>query len=221
MKRLATDLYLLDGFPPYLINVYLMGDVLVDAGSRHAARRILDQLGGRTVTAHALTHAHPDHQGSSRAVCDALDIPLWCGKGDAQGVETGRFDAQLPRSRLSRLSQRLFAGPPCSVGRRLVEGDQVAGFTVLEVPGHSPGHLAFWRPTDGVLILGDVVNHMNVLTGWPGLYEPPAAFTPSPRLNRKSARRLAALAPELICFGHGPPLDDTQPFVDFVHALPD
>ncbi len=51
MKRLADDLYILDGFPPYAINVYLMGDVLVDAASRHATRRILRQLNGRTVAA--------------------------------------------------------------------------------------------------------------------------------------------------------------------------
>ena len=41
VKRLADDLYLLDGFPPHAINVYLIGDVLVDAGSRFAARRTL------------------------------------------------------------------------------------------------------------------------------------------------------------------------------------
>jgi glyoxylase-like metal-dependent hydrolase (beta-lactamase superfamily II) len=84
LKKLADDLFILSGSPPYTINVYLMGDVLVDAGSRHAAKRILRQLRGRTVATHALTHAHVDHQGSSHQVCDALRIPLWCG--DADGV---------------------------------------------------------------------------------------------------------------------------------------
>ena len=46
MKRLADGLYLLHGLPPYAINVYLMGDVIVDAGTRHAARRILRQVRG-------------------------------------------------------------------------------------------------------------------------------------------------------------------------------
>jgi hypothetical protein len=37
-------LYLLNGLPPFAINVYLMGDVIVDAGTRHAARRIIRQV---------------------------------------------------------------------------------------------------------------------------------------------------------------------------------
>jgi glyoxylase-like metal-dependent hydrolase (beta-lactamase superfamily II) len=221
MERLAEDVYLLRGFPRYVFNVYLAGDVLVDAASRYAARRILRQLQGRTVTAHALTHAHPDHQGSSRAVCDALGIPLWCGAADADAVESGRLDAQMPATWLSAVSQRLFAGPACPVARRLREGDRVAGFEVLEVPGHSPGHVAFWRPSDRVLILGDVLNHINVFTGLRGLHEPPVGFTVDPALNRRSARRLAELGPSLICFGHGPPLDDTERFLKFVHNLPE
>jgi glyoxylase-like metal-dependent hydrolase (beta-lactamase superfamily II) len=33
----------------------------------------------------------------------------------------------------------------------------VAGVEVLEVPGHSPGALAFWRQRDRVLVCGDVL----------------------------------------------------------------
>ena len=61
MKKLADDVHILHGFPPNAINVYLIGDVLIDAATRRAGRRILRQLSGRTVSAHALTHAHPDH----------------------------------------------------------------------------------------------------------------------------------------------------------------
>ena len=97
MKRLADDLYLLDGFPPFAINVYLMADVLVDAGSRHAAKRILRQLSGRTVSAHALTHAHPDHQGASHEVCETLNLQLWCGALDADAMQDGRIMARQPK----------------------------------------------------------------------------------------------------------------------------
>ncbi len=84
MKQLIDDVYILEGFPPYAINVYLLGEVLVDAGTRFAAKRILRRLRGRTVSTHALTHAHPDHQGSSHAICESLGIPLWCGDADAE-----------------------------------------------------------------------------------------------------------------------------------------
>ena len=76
MQPLADDLWLLRGRPPYAINVYLAGEVLIDARTRHAAGRILRELAGRTVRAHALTHAHPDHQGASHELCTRLDIPL-------------------------------------------------------------------------------------------------------------------------------------------------
>jgi glyoxylase-like metal-dependent hydrolase (beta-lactamase superfamily II) len=216
MRRIADDLYLLRGFPPNAINVYLMGDVLIDAGSRHAGRRILRQLTGRTVEAHALTHVHPDHDGSSKQVCETLGIPLWVGADDVEAMENA---PPAPTHPMQKLSARFFEGPRHKVDRVLREGDQVAGFTVLEVPGHSPGHVAYWRESDRVLVLGDVLFGMNTLTGLPQLREPPDFFTADPRLNRESARRLAALEPAVACFGHGPPLRDTKRFTDFVAGL--
>ncbi|MHC5543266.1 MBL fold metallo-hydrolase, partial [Singulisphaera rosea] len=88
MKHLADDLEQLDGFPSNAINVYLVGDILIDAGTRFDRGRILRQLRGRPLRAHALTHAHPDHQGASHAVCETFDIPLWCGERDADAAES-------------------------------------------------------------------------------------------------------------------------------------
>jgi hydroxyacylglutathione hydrolase len=223
MKEIAPDLFLLRGFPPNAINVYLMGDVLLDAGTRHAARRILKQLRGRKVSAHALTHAHPDHQGSSKAVSEALGIPVWCGEKDVPALESGDLSGQVPDPRrwLIRLENLLMTGPGCPVARALKEGDEVGGFTVLETPGHSPGHLAYWRERDGVLIAGDTALNMNAWTGLPGLYEPLRVRTPDPAQNRASLRRLASLGAKIICFGHGAPLRDNDKFRRFVDALKD
>jgi hydroxyacylglutathione hydrolase len=218
VKRLADDLYLLRGFPPDAINVYLMGEVIVDAATRHSGGRILRQVKGRTVGAHALTHAHPDHQGASKELCERLEIPLWCGTADAPAMESGTFEQ--PRHAINRLIEWAWAGPAHPVSRRLEEGDEIAGFRVLHVPGHSPGHVAYWRESDRALVLGDVLNNMNVSTGRRGLREPKRIFTPDPARNRESARKLAALEPDLVCFGHGPPLRDRRRFVEFVTALP-
>lgn len=222
MKQLADGLYLLRGFPPNAINVYLARDVLIDAATRQGERRIVRQLRDRTVTAHALTHAHPDHQGASHAICERLGVPLWCGRGDVPAMETagGIENSQAP-GWLNRFQARFWTGPPHPVARALQEGDEVAGFTVLEVPGHSVGHVAYWREADRVLILGDVLNGMNVRTGRRGLHEPPEIFTPDPLRNRQSARRLAALEPQLVCFGHGPPLRDGRELQRFIETLPD
>jgi glyoxylase-like metal-dependent hydrolase (beta-lactamase superfamily II) len=219
VKRLADDLYQLRGFPPNAINVFLMDDVIVDAASRHAGRRILRQVEGHTVTAHALTHAHADHQGASSEICTKLGIPYWVGEHDVPAAESGDMKAYQPDHVMNRISHRAFAGPGHPVDRPLREGDEVAGFTVLHTPGHSLGHVAYWRESDRTLVLGDVLNNMNVLTGVPGLHQPPDFFTPDPARNRDSARRLAALEPALVCFGHGAPLRDTRKFVDFVSSL--
>jgi glyoxylase-like metal-dependent hydrolase (beta-lactamase superfamily II) len=106
------------------------------------------------------------------------------------------------------------------VDRRLREGDEVAGFKVLDTPGHSLGHVAFWRESDRVLVLGDVLNGMNLLTSIPGLREPPGVFTPDPARNRESIRKIAALEPALVCFGHGPPLRDPRKLASFAASLP-
>lgn len=219
MKQLAEDVHMLSGWPRNAINVYLVGDVLIDAATRRAEQRIMRQIEGHTVTAHALTHAHADHQGSSHAICERMQIPLWCGREDIPAMESGvKLPATAPWA-IRAFEERFWAGPPHPVARTLQEGDEVAGFTVLETPGHSPGHVAFWRESDRTLILGDVLNNMNVRTGIPGLHEPPDFFTPDPPRNRESARRLAALEPALVCFGHGAPLRDTAKLKAFVAGL--
>jgi hydroxyacylglutathione hydrolase len=221
MKELAKDVFQLSGRPRNAINVYLVGDVLIDAATRQAERRIVRQLEGRALAAHALTHAHPDHQGSSHAICERYGIPLWCGQGDVPAMETpGAIVNPKAPGWLNRVQARYWTGPPHPVARALHEGDEVAGFTVLETPGHSAGHVSLWRESDRVLIAGDVLGTIHLITGVPGLHTPPDLFTPDPARNRESARRLAALEPALACFGHGAPLRDPRKLADFVARLP-
>lgn len=216
MKELAAGLFQLKGFPPNSFNAYLMGGVLVDSATNLGHRRILRELRGHAVEAHALTHAHPDHQGSSKRICETLGVPYWVGRADADAARTGNLAEAMPESPMSAFSRRAFGGAGHPVDRELVEGDEVGGFRVLETPGHSPGHVAFWRESDRVLVLGDVVFGMNPFTGIPGLRPPFDFFTRDIAENRRSAQRLGALEPKLVCFGHGPPIRDTGKFVSFV-----
>jgi hydroxyacylglutathione hydrolase len=220
MRELAPGVWQLGGLLPNVVNTYLIGDVLVDAGSRQDTGRIISQLEGRPLTAHALTHAHADHQGASHAVCERFGVPFWVGEADVAAAEDPRVMLQeMPDHFMARASYKAFHGPGHPVDRRLQEGDEVAGFAVLEVPGHSPGHLAFWRASDRVLICGDVLTNMDTLTLLPGLHEPKGFWTPDPARNRASAKRLGALRPELVCFGHGKPLRDAQKFQAFCASL--
>jgi hydroxyacylglutathione hydrolase len=222
MRDLADGLKMLDGRPRNAINVYVAGDVLIDAATRQAERRILRQVSGLRLSAHALTHAHPDHQGCSKLVCERFGIPLWCGAADVPAMETEglMLAASHTPPLLKAFHRRFWIGPPHPVSRSLSEGDEVAGFTVLDTPGHAAGHVAYWRESDRVLILGDVLNNINLRTGLPGLHEPPEMFTADPLRNRESARRLAALRPRLTLFGHGAPERDPGRLADFVDRLP-
>jgi len=100
----------------------------------------------------------------------------------------------------------LIAGPGHPVSDTLKEGDSVAGFSVLEVPGHA---LEYW--SSAMVVFG-----LRVPSGRARLQLPPKALTPDPRQNLESARRLAALKPAVVCFGHGPPLHDGKRFCEFV-----
>jgi hydroxyacylglutathione hydrolase len=205
--------------------VYLVGGgcVLIDAATRQGERRIMRQIAGRKLSAHALTHAHPDHQGASHAICERAEDPAVVRQGDVPAMETpaGCRTRRRPAGSSTSLQARFWTGPPHPVARALVEGDEVGGFTVLESPGTRRGQVAYWRESDRVLILGDVLNNVNVMTGIPGLHEPPDVFTPDPARNRQSARRLAALRPRLTCFGHGGPLRDPGKLADFVDRMPE
>jgi glyoxylase-like metal-dependent hydrolase (beta-lactamase superfamily II) len=223
VKEIAPDVWQLGGgFPPNGINVYVIGDVLIDAATRRAGRRIFRELRGREINAHALTHAHPDHQGASHEVCETLGIPYWVPEGDVDAAERPELIAERqPDHPIAQFFARTMTGPGHPVDRALEEGDEIAGFTVLEVPGHSRGHVAYWRESDGVLILGDVLNNIDVLTGIPGLREPKTFLTPDPLENRRSAKRLGELEPRTVLFGHGAPLRDGRKMTEFTRGLPD
>lgn len=220
MEDLAEDLQVLSCRPAHAFNSYLAGGVLFDAGTRWAERRILAEVEGQSIEAHVISHAHCDHQGSSAPVAEALGVPVWAPAAEVDAIESGDLSATGPINAVTRVQMRFWAGPGVPVERRLREGDGVAGFTVLETPGHSPGHLSFWREEDRTLLAFDVMFGRHPLTGRPGLYEPPDRFTLEPPRNRDQIRRLAALEPELVCFGHGPPLRSAaEPLARFASSL--
>jgi glyoxylase-like metal-dependent hydrolase (beta-lactamase superfamily II) len=218
MREVGDGVWQLAGFPPDFFNVYLAGGVLFDAGTRWARPRILRQLRGRDVGLVALTHCHPDHQGAAQAVCHAFGVPLACHEADAPAVE-GRAP-MMPHNWVLRLVGPVWAGPPCPVARPLRGGDRVGDFRVVHAPGHTPGHIIYFRERDRVAIAGDVLANISFLTGRSGLREPPSWVSADPDENRRSARLLAALRPAVVCFGHGPPLRDPGHLERFVNVYP-
>lgn len=210
MHEIAPDVFQLPLVPRNGINAYVIGDVIVDAGMAGSAKKIVEAVSGRTIRAHALTHAHVDHAGGSRRLVDTLELPLWAPAGDAGDVTSG--EPALATTRLRPLLAFVGGFDGVEVARELREGDEVAaGFVVVELPGHSPGQVGYWREADRVLLTGDVFTNMNLLTTAVGLHLPPNRLTVDPDRNRESARRVATLEPRVVGFGHGPVLRDAAP----------
>jgi hydroxyacylglutathione hydrolase len=226
MREIAPDVFHIPVMPRNGVNTYLVGDVLVDTGLRTSAGKIKEAVGNRKLKAIALTHAHGDHGGSARKLSNELGLPVWVGAADREAAETGKVVAKSPYNKpgLSLVAGAMGNMPSVPIARDLREGDELAaGFTVLDTPGHSPGHVSFWRESDRVLICADVFFNMNLLTTVPGLRQPPGPLTVDPALNRRSERRLAGLEPAIAGFGHGPVIegDAAAQMSRLVALLPD
>ena len=225
MHEIADGVWQLPLVPYDGINAYLIGDVLIDTGIKQSAPKIMKMLDGRHISAIALTHAHGDHAGSMKQLASQLGAPVWCGAADRAATETGRLALSPPfaRPRLGRLVNAAAGFDGAPVARSLAEGDAVtAGFVVCDTPGHSPGHVSFWREADHTLICGDVFFNLRLPFRGPGLSQPPELLTIDPAKNRESERRLSALEPATVGFGHGPVLKDesAQTLNAFVQQLP-
>jgi glyoxylase-like metal-dependent hydrolase (beta-lactamase superfamily II) len=193
------------------MNVYALrsgeGWIVVDTATRFAKRRIVSQVPG-PVEAILITHAHRDHAGSMHDVARATGAPVWGSEGDADAL-AGKAPEPMPEQHRNHPVNRLFAGwwkARHPVARRLSDGDEVAGFTVVEFPGHTPGMIGLWRESDRTVICADVMRSVNLYTGLPQLGEMPEIFTVDRAESRRSIRKLAAMGAHTVCFGHGRPL---------------
>jgi glyoxylase-like metal-dependent hydrolase (beta-lactamase superfamily II) len=224
MREIAPDVCQVPLFPRNGINAFVIGDVLVDTGVSTSAGTLKRVVREHDIKTIALTHAHGDHVGSAKKLRDEFSLPVWVGAADKQATEAGKAVKKDPFNTrgLSTIAGLLgdFAAVP--VERTLAEGDELgAGFVVLDTPGHSPGHVSFWRAEDKVLICGDVFFNMNIVTTTYGLRQPPGPFTVNPKQNRDSERKLADLRPRVVGFGHGPVIDGdaAAKLSDFVATL--
>src|SRR5205807_838964 len=82
----------------------------------------------------------------------------------------------------------------------------------IHTPGHTAGHVSFFREQDGVLLVGDAFcttkpeSFFAAMTGFPELHGPPAYYTPDWDSAKTSVRKLAGLRPTVVAPGHGLPM---------------
>lgn len=203
------------GLPRKVMNVYLIehdgGVVMFDAGVASMAPALAAigaQMGG--IRQIVLGHAHADHRGAAAAldadvVCHELDRADAEGDAGAHYMDLSKLD---PHGRL--LMPRLLRswdGGPVQIAGTVAEGDEVAGFEVVHLPGHAPGLIGLWRASDGFALASDTFYTLDPQTGISGATRVPhAAFNHDTDAARASIRKLAALRPRTAWSGHAQPL---------------
>lgn len=127
-----------------------------------------------------ITHAHDDHRyGLSEVGARAPGAAIYAGAAEAD--------------QLQQLSGRQL--------RPVTDGEEVFGLQMVDTPGHTRGHIAVFDAGSRVLVAGDAIS--NTIGGLQG---PMLEFSHDLQTAEESVRKLAALEPEVILFGHGPPV---------------
>jgi hydroxyacylglutathione hydrolase len=202
------------GFPARTVAAYLIADegevTAYDAGIRGMGRALRDAATRMVETPDALTrivlgHAHPDHRGGA----PGAGAPVLCHPAEREDAQRAGLPSYWDLSRLPTRGQRiqmpvlmrLADGGPVEVAGTLDEGNEIAGFSVVHLPGHAPGQIALWRERDRLALCGDAFTN----TGGE-LALSKAAYSLDMDQSRESLRQLAARKPAAAWPAHGPPL---------------
>lgn len=211
-EAIAAGVWVLRGGLPRVFNAYLIehdgGVTLFDPGVREMRGALASAAVARGGLQRViLGNADADHRGGA-----GLGAPIHCHALEQEAAESPASERdywdleRLPAYARPLLQRRLrrWDGGALAVAGTLAEGDDVAGFKVIELPGHAPGQIGLFREEDGLALISDALLAVSPQTG---LGQAPAP--PPPALNhdteqaRASVRKLAELGPQAVWIGHG------------------
>ena len=221
-------------FTNQIVNVVMIGKpgttdwVLVDAGMPESGDTIIEAVEARfgkgaKPACILLTHGHFDHVGGIVHLVKAWDVPVYAHPLEAPFL-TGRQaypdpDASVEGGMLAKISG-IYPHDPIDIApalRTIPEDGSVpflADWTWIHTPGHTPGHIAFFRESDRTLIAGDAFvtvrqdSLYKVLLQKEEVCGPPRYLTTDWEAAWDSVRTLEALKPLLAVTGHGQSMRD-------------
>ncbi|MFL5615607.1 MAG: MBL fold metallo-hydrolase [Gemmatimonadaceae bacterium] len=214
-----------------LVNVVFFGTpdagdrswVLIDAGLHGTAHSIASSAENRfgknaRPAAIVMTHGHFDHVGALGELAERWDAPIYAHEQELPFLN-GTLSYPPPDPAVGggimASMSRFFPRGPIDVGSRLralpADGSVpgMPGWRWVHTPGHTEGHVSFWRSTDRTLVVGDAFittkqeSAYAVATQEPELHGPPMYFTPDWDRAKDSVQRLARFEPDLVVTGHG------------------
>jgi glyoxylase-like metal-dependent hydrolase (beta-lactamase superfamily II)/predicted ester cyclase len=217
-ELVATGVWVVQG-QPGRCNVFLIengeegGVTLYDAGARTMTRAVAGagaKLGG--ITRVVLGHGHTDHRG----VAPALGVPVLCHPDEVQDAEgSGGWRywpadlAGLPpvTKQVQKVLHRYaWDGGPVQIAGTVSEGDEIAGFKVIDLPGHAPGLIGLWRESDRLALVSDCFYTLDMFGRNCAAKLPDDTYNYDTEQARASIRKLAEMEPAAAWPGHAKPV---------------
>jgi hydroxyacylglutathione hydrolase len=215
-ELVAEGVWVVQG-QPGRCNVYLIeeegGLTMFDAGAHTMVRAVAAagaRLGG--IRRVVLGHGHTDHRGTA----PALGVPVFCHPEEVQDAEgsggfrywpEGLTGLPTPHRQIHRVLHRFaWDGGPVKIAGTLTEGEEVAGFRVIELPGHAPGLIGLWRESDRLALVSDTFYTLDMWARDCPPKVPFSIYNYDTEQARASIRKLAALEPAAAWPGHAKPV---------------
>lgn len=227
--EVLPDLY---SYTIQIVNIHLIGDpttnefVLVDAGMPNSVAEIIsvveERFGANShPKAIILTHGHFDHVGAIIELVNRWNVPVYAHELELPFL-TGKTsypepDSTVEGGMIAKISP-MFPNEPVNLGNNVKplpsDGSvpNLPEFKWIHTPGHSPGHVSFFREKDRALIVGDAFVTVKqeylykVITQEQEISGPPRYLTIDWQAAQESVNTLWKLKPTTAVTGHGLPM---------------
>jgi glyoxylase-like metal-dependent hydrolase (beta-lactamase superfamily II) len=226
LDDIASGLF---GLRIFLVNVYAVttsaGWVMIDAGLPKSDGRIRRWAESNFTrpkpSAIILTHGHFDHVGALPELIEDWDVPVYAHSLELPYLQ-GKSKYPVPDAGagggLMSLLAPFYPRGPIDLGNRVQALPQdgtvpeLDGWKWIYTPGHTEGHVSFFRDSDRCLLVGDAFcttkqeSLLSIAAQTPELHGPPAYYTSDWDAAKASVEVLADLKPHVLAPGHGSPM---------------